>query len=62
MSLFYANKGFYSRINFNFNIIDYVIIRKHFDAAKVENIIDHMQNILACIRDKLNKTQFAMIE
>ena len=55
MSLFYINKDFHFYINFNFNIIDYVITRKRLNAAKVENIIDHIQNIFICIRDNLNK-------
>ena len=29
-------------MNFNPNIIDYVIIRKRFDAAKAKNIIDRI--------------------
>ena len=42
VSPFYANKGFYSHINFNSDITDYAIIRKRFDAAKAKNIIDHI--------------------
>ena len=38
---FYTNKGFYSRISFNFDIIDYVIIRKRFNVIKIKDIIDH---------------------
>ena len=55
MSLFYANKGFYFRINFNFDIINYVIIRKRFNIIKIKNIIDYIQNVLVYIRDNLNK-------
>ena len=36
---FYANKGFYSRINLNLNFIDYNITRKRLDIIKVEDII-----------------------
>ena len=39
---FYAKKGFHSRISFNFNIIDYVIIRKRLDVIKTKNIIDRI--------------------
>ena len=62
MSFFYANKGFYFRISFNFDIINYIIIRKRFNIAKVKNIINYIQNVLICICDNLNKTQFAIIE
>ena len=41
MLLFYANKEIHSRISFNFNIIDYIIIRKRLDAAKTKNIINY---------------------
>ena len=40
--VFYINKGFYSRISFNFNIINYVIIRKRFNVIKVQDIIDYI--------------------
>ena len=62
MSLFYVNKGFHSRISFNSNIIDYVIIRKRFDVVKTKDIIEYMQNVLVYIRENLNKTQLVMIE
>ena len=62
MLLFYTNKEFYFYINFNFNIINYIIIRKRFNIIKVKNVIDYIQNILVYIRDNLNKTQFAIIE
>ena len=42
VSLFYINKDFYFRISFNFNIIDYIIIRKRFNVAKVKNIINYI--------------------
>ena len=42
MSLFYINKDFYFYINFNFNIINYVIIRKRFNVIKVKNIINYI--------------------
>ena len=62
MSLFYANKGFHSHISFEPDIINYVIIRKRFDAAKTQNIIDRMQDVLCYIREKLNKIQLIIIE
>ena len=42
VSFFYANKEFYSRISFNFDMINYIIIRKRFDVIKAKDIIDHM--------------------
>ena len=42
---FYANKEFHYRISFNFDIIDYVIIRKRLDVIKIKDIIDHMQDV-----------------
>ena len=42
MSFFYANKDFHFYINFNFNIINYVIIRKRFNVIKVKDIIDYI--------------------
>ena len=42
MSLFYINKDFHFYISFNFDIINYVIIRKRFDVVKIKNIIDHI--------------------
>ena len=62
MSLFYINKDFHFYINFNFNIINYIIIRKRFNIIKTKNIINHMQNVFIYIRDNLNKTQFTIIE
>ena len=62
ISLFYANKGFHSRISFNFDIIDYVIIRKRLNVIKIKDIIDRMQNVFFYIREKLNKAQLIIIE
>ena len=42
MLFFYINKDFHSRISFNFNIIDYVIIRKRLNVIKTQNIIDRI--------------------
>ena len=42
MLFFYANKGFHSRINFDHNIINYVIIRKRLNVAKAQDIIDRI--------------------
>ena len=42
MSPFYANKEFHFYISFNFNIINYVIIRKRLNAIKAKDIIDYI--------------------
>ena len=62
VSPFYANKEFHFHINFNFNIIDYVITRKRLDVIKIKDIIDRIQDVLVYIREKLNQTQLTMIE
>ena len=49
-------------MSFGFDIIDYVITRKRFDVVKTQNIIDHMQDVLGYIREKLKKSQLIMIE
>ena len=40
--LFHANKEFHFNINFDSNIIDYVIIRKRLNIVKVKDIIDYI--------------------
>ena len=62
MLFFYINKDFYSRISFYFNIINYVIIRKRLNAIKTKNIINHIKDVLAYIRDNVNKIQLVIIE
>ena len=49
-------------MSFSPDIIDYVITRKRLDVAKTKNIIDRMQDVLIYIREKINKTQLAIIE
>ena len=49
-------------MNFNSDIIDYVITRKRFDVIKTKNIIDRMQDVFIYIREKINKTQLVIIE
>ena len=60
--LFYANKEFHFRMSFIFDIIDYVIIRKRFDAIKAKDIINHMQDVFIYIRENLNKAQLVIIK
>ena len=43
-------------MSFDFNIINYVIIRKRFDVAKAQNIINRIQDVLDYIREKLKKS------
>ena len=49
-------------MSFNFDIIDYVIIRKRFDVVKAEDIINRMQDVFIYIREKINKAQLIIIE
>ena len=49
-------------MSFNFDIVDYVIIRKRLDVAKTKNIIDRIQDVFIYIREKMNKAQLIMIE
>ena len=46
VSPFYANKGFYLYMNFNFNIIDYAITRKRFNVIKIKDIINYLTGVL----------------
>ena len=59
---FYANKFFYSRISFNFDTIDYIIIRKRLNTIKAKDIINYMQDVLVYIRENLNKIYLIIIE
>ena len=49
-------------MSFNFNIINYVITRKRLNVIKTKDIIDRMQDVFVYIREKINKTQLAIIE
>ena len=55
VSSFYANKRFHSRINFNFNTINYIITRKRFNVIKAKDVIVCMQDVFVYIRENLNK-------
>ena len=59
---FYTNKDFHFCMSFSSNIINYIITQKRLDTTKAKDIINHIQNVLVCIRDNLNKTQLAIIE
>ena len=39
---FYVNKEFHLYMNFNLDIINYIIIRKRFNIIKIKNIINHI--------------------
>ena len=66
MLFFYVNKGFHSRMSFDLDIIDYIIdyiiIRKRLNVAKMQDIIDRIQDVLNYIREKLKKSQLIIIE
>lgn len=59
---FYANKGFHPRMSFSPDETDYDSTRKRLDAAKAEDITNHMQNVLDYIRRKMDNAQNAMVE
>ena len=44
--IFFVNREFYSKINFNSNIISYSLIKKRLLITKIENILNTMQKIL----------------
>ena len=62
VSPFYANKGFHPRMSFSPDTTDYESTRKRLDAAKAEDITDHMQRVLDYIRQNMDQAQQAMIE
>ena len=62
VSPFYANKGFHPRMSFSPDTTDYATTRKRLDAAKAEDITDHMQDVLAYIRENLDRAQLVMVE
>lgn len=62
VSPFFANKGFHPRMSFTPDTTDYDSTRKRLDAAKAEDITEHMQNILEFIQQNMDTAQQAMIE
>ncbi len=54
---FFLNKDFHSRMNFEFNVIEYESSCEHLQTTKVENISEHMNKTLKFARESLVKTR-----
>ena len=54
--LFFMNKNFHSRMNFDSDIIEYESTRECLQIAQVEDIFDHMNKTLIFARETLIKT------
>ena len=61
LSPFFVNKGFHSRMSFSPDPISYATTRERLLAAKAEDIIGTMQNILNYVRDNVEVAQKRMI-
>ncbi len=60
--LFFMNKSFHSRMNFDSDIIEYESIRERLQIIRVENIFDHMNKTLIFARETLIKTREWMMK
>jgi len=59
---FFLNKDFHSRMSFEFDTIKYESFRERLQAAKAENISEHMNKILTFARESLAKTREQMVQ
>jgi len=59
---FFLNKDFHSHMSFKLNTIEYESSHERLQAAKVENISEHMNKILTFARESLVKTREQMIQ
>jgi len=59
---FFLNKGFYSRMSFKLDVIEYESFHERLQTAKVENISEHMNKTLKFARKSLVKTQKQMMK
>ena len=62
LSFFYINKSFNSRIFYNFDNIEYIIVREKFKIIKVEDINNIMQRILKYMQQNFYKTREVMFK
>jgi len=62
LTSFFLNKDFHSRMSFEPDTIEYESFRERLQAAKVENISEHMNKILTFARESLAKTRKQMIQ
>jgi len=59
---FFLNKDFHSRMSFELDVIEYESSCERLQAAKVENISEHMNKTLKFARESLVKTQEQMMK
>jgi hypothetical protein len=59
-SVFFLNKKFHLCMSFNFDSIEYEIIRAKLEADKTKNIFEHMKQSLAIIKQTLKKARVTM--
>ncbi len=59
---FFLNKDFHSRMSFEPDTIEYESSRERLQAAKAENISEHMNKILTFARESLAKTREQMVQ
>ncbi len=61
LTLFFMNKGFHPRMSFDPDIIEYESTRERLQAARAEDISDHMDRTLIFAREALTKTREQMM-
>jgi len=59
---FFLNKDFHSCMSFELDTIEYESFRERLQAAKAENISEHMNKTLMFARESLAKTRKQMIQ
>jgi hypothetical protein len=59
---FFLNKDFHSRMSFELDVIEYESSRERLQAAKAENIFEHMNKTLKFARESLAKTRKQMMK
>jgi len=61
LTLFFMNKNFHPRMSFDPDIIEYKSTRERLQAARAEDIFDHMNKTLIFAREALIKTREQMV-
>ncbi len=62
MIFFFMNKGFHSRMSFDFNFIEYESIRERLQVARVKDIFNYMNKTLTFARKALIKSRKQMMK
>ena len=60
MSLFYMNKDFHSRMNFNSNTSNYDSTRERIETKKIDDIVNRMQKLLKFDQKRIKKIRSTM--